>query len=138
MKTFAYWNKEDVRTMQVSLQPKVSMLRLSWPHLKPEFSWKLNEDAETCLLRISLYMDIQAFPEGVKVQRFCLTLLGEAKLWYESLRPIAVDWNGLQAQLKQQYSNIANTRAQLFPAWRPFYFDENSETIDNYATQLTY
>ena len=31
----------------------------------------------------------------VKVQRFCLTSVGEARLWYESLRPLAVDWNGL-------------------------------------------
>ena len=44
-------------------------------------------------------MDTHAFPEGVKVQRFCLTLVGEARAWYESLRPIAGDWNGLQAQL---------------------------------------
>ena len=45
-------------------------------------------------------MDIHAFPEGVKVQRFCLTLVGEARLWYESHRPIALDWNGLQTQFR--------------------------------------
>ena len=27
------------------------------------------------------------FPDQVKVQRFCLTLVGEARLWYKSLRP---------------------------------------------------
>ena len=26
------------------------------------------------------------FPENVKVQRFCLTLIGEARLWYESIK----------------------------------------------------
>ena len=33
-------------------------------------------------------MDTHEFPDQVKVQRFCLTLVGEARLWYESLRPI--------------------------------------------------
>ena len=40
-------------------------------------------------------MDTHAFPESVKVQGFCLILVGEARLWYE---PIALDWNGLQNQ----------------------------------------
>ena len=59
-------------------------------------------------------METHAFPEAVKVQRFCLTLVGEARLWNESLRPIAVDWNGLQDQSSQQYSKLGNTREQLF------------------------
>ena len=69
-------------------------------------------------------MDTHAFPEGVKVQRFCLTLVGEARLWHESVRPIALDWNGLQNQFRQQYSKIGNTRDQLFHAWRSFNSDE--------------
>ena len=44
-------------------------------------------------------MDTHAFSEGVKVQGCCLTLDGEARLWYESLTPIALDTNGLQNQL---------------------------------------
>ena len=79
-------------------------------------------------------MDTHTFPEGIKVQRCCLTLVGEARLWYESLRPIALDWNGLQTQFRQQYSKIRNTREQLFLAWRSFHFDENSETLDSYVT----
>ena len=51
-------------------------------------------------------MDTDAFPECVKVQRFCLTLVGEARLWYVSLRPIDLDWKGLQNQYRQQYSKI--------------------------------
>ena len=35
-------------------------------------------------------MDTHAFPEDVKVQRFCLTLIGDVRLWYKSLRPIAL------------------------------------------------
>ena len=37
------------------------------------------------------WMDTQQFQEGVKVQHFCLILVGEARLWYESLRPINID-----------------------------------------------
>ena len=74
------------------------------------------------------WLDTHAFPEGVKVQRFCLTLV-EARLWYESLRPIALEWNGLQTQFRQQYSKRGNIREQLFHVWRSFHFVENSENI---------
>ena len=43
-------------------------------------------------------MDKYAFQEGVKVQRFFLTLIGEARLWHELLRPINVDWIRFQNQ----------------------------------------
>ena len=79
-------------------------------------------------------METHAFPEGIKVQRFCLTLVSEARLWYESLRPIAVDWNGLQDQFRHKYSKISNTREQLFHAWRWFHYDEYTETLDMYVT----
>ena len=72
--------------------------------------------------------------EGVKVQRFCLTLLGEARLWYQSLEPINVDWQGLQNLFRQQYSKIRNMREQFFHAWRSFSFAEKTETIDAYVT----
>ena len=44
-------------------------------------------------------MDTHQFQEGVKVQHFCLTLVGEARLWYESLTPIHIGWIRLQNQL---------------------------------------
>ena len=81
-------------------------------------------------------MDTHAFPGGVKVQRFCLTLVGEDRLRYESLRPIALDWNGLQNQFRQQYSKIRNPREHLFHACRSFHFDESIETLDAYATHI--
>ena len=79
-------------------------------------------------------MDAHHCIEGVKVQRFCLTLLGEARLWYHSLEPINVDWQGLQNLFRQQYSKIGNTREQLFHAQKCSSFDENTETIDAYVT----
>ena len=81
-------------------------------------------------------MNAHHFIEDVKVQRFCLTQLGEARLWYQSLEPINVDWQGLQNLFRKQYSKIGNTREQLFHAWRFFSFDENTDTIDAYVTYI--
>ena len=71
---------------------------------------------KTHLLRTNDWMDRHTFSEGAKVQRFCLTLVGEARLWYDSLTHIALDWNGLQDQFRQQYSKIGYIREQLFHA----------------------
>ena len=79
-------------------------------------------------------MNAHHFVDGVKVQGFCLTLLGEARLWYQSLEPINMDWPELQNLFSQQYSKIDNTREQLLHVWRSFNFDENTETIDTYVT----
>ena len=98
------------------------MPQLNRSHFKTEFTGKPHKDAHAD------WMDTQAFLIGVKVQRFCLTLVGEASLWYESLTPIALDWNGLQNQFRQQYSMIGNTREQLFQPLRSFHFSETIET----------
>ena len=54
-------------------------LHLSWSNFKPEFSGKPDEDAEAHLLHSNYWMNAHHFVNGVKVQRFCLTLLGKAK-----------------------------------------------------------
>ena len=59
------------------------------------------------------WMTAHHFVEGVKVQTICLTLLGEARLWYHSLESINVDWLGLQNLFRQQYSKIGNTRKTI-------------------------
>ena len=110
--------------------------QLNWSHFKPKFAGKPDEDAEAHLLRMNYWMDTHGFQEGVNVQCFCLTLVGEARLWYESLRSINVDLNRLQNQVRQQYSKIGNTREQLFHAWRSFHFNENIETLDSYVTHI--
>ena len=92
------------------------------------------KDAEAHLLRTNDWMDTHASPEGVKVHRFYITLVAEARLWYESLRPIAIDWNCLQTQFRQQYSKTGNTGEQLILAQRSFHFNEYSETLDSYVT----
>ena len=72
-------------------QPAQCIPQLNWSHFKPEFSGRPEEDVEAHLLRMNDWMDTHQFQEGPKVQRFCLTLVGKARLWYESLRPINVD-----------------------------------------------
>ena len=47
------------------------MSQLNWSHFKSEFTGKPDKDAEAHLLRSNDWMDIHAFQEGVKVQRFC-------------------------------------------------------------------
>ena len=68
-------------------------------------------------------MDTHSLPKGIKAKTFCLSLVGEARLWYESSRPIVVDFNGLQAQFRQRYCRRGNAKEQMFHAWRSFHFD---------------
>ena len=65
-----------------------------------------------------------------------MTLTSEARLWYESLRPIVVDWTGLQECFRQQYSKFGNMQEQLFHVWRSFHYDKNAETIDLYIQRI--
>ena len=43
------------------------------------------KNAEAHLLHANDWMNAHLFIEGVKAQRFCLTLLGKGRLWYHSL-----------------------------------------------------
>ena len=82
-------------------------------------------------------MNAHHFVNGVKVQRFCLTLLGEARLWFQYLEPLDyMTWPQLQNLFRQRFSKLGNTCEQLFHAWRSFSFDENVETIDSYVTRI--
>ena len=80
------------------------------------------------------WMNAHLFNDDVKVQRFCLTLLGEAGLWFHSLEPLEnTTWPQLQNLFRQRYSKLGNTCEQLFHAWRLFIFNKNTETIDSYV-----
>ena len=100
----------------------------------PEFLGKPKEDEEAQLLCSYDWMNAHHFNNDVKVQRFCLTLLGEARLWFHSLEHLEdTKWPQLQNLLRQRYSKLGNTYEQLFHAWRSFTFDKNTETIDFYV-----
>ena len=57
-------------------------LHINWSNFN---SGKPEEDAEAHLLLSNDWMNAHHFIDDAKVQRFCLTLLGEARLWFQSL-----------------------------------------------------
>ena len=104
---------------------------------KPEFSGKPEEDAESHLLSTRDWMEAITSQKEIKLDVFCLILIGEARLWYELLAPLDDDWPALQNKFRWQYLKIGNTSKQLFHAWRTFKFDENMDTIDSYVLRMS-
>ena len=112
-------------------------IHLSWSNFKPEFSGKPEEAAEAHLLRSNDWMEAHCFDEDIRVQRFCLTLLGEARWWYYSLEPLGnTTWAQLQNLFRQRHSKLGNTHEQLFHTCRSFTFYDNTETIDSYVIRI--
>ena len=83
--------------------PAPQIIYQNWIGKKPEFSGEPEEDAESHLLSTRDWMEAHNFPEGDKVRHFCLTLIGEAGLWYESLAPLDDDLPALQNKFRWQY-----------------------------------
>ena len=119
------------------VMPAPQIVYQNWIGKKPEFSGKPVEDAESHLLSTRDWMEAYNFPNEVKVRHFCLTLTGEARLWYESLALLDDDWPAFQNKFSWQYSKIDNTPKQLFHAWRTFKFDENTDMIDSYVLRMS-
>ena len=119
------------------VKPVPKIIYQNWIGKKPEFSGKPEEDAESHLLSTRDWMEAHNFPEGEKVRCFRVTLIGEARLWYESLAPLDNDWPTLQNKFRWQYSKIGNTPEQLFHAWRTFKFDENMDSVDSYVLRMS-
>ena len=120
-----------------NLQATMAQLQqLNWSYFKPELSGKPEEDAEEHLLRTNDWMETHNFPDDQKVRRFCLTLMGEARSWYETLGTVQLDWQALQDCFYHQYLKFDSTREQYFHVWRSFQFDENADTIDSYIHKV--
>ena len=84
---------DPTQQVQQATQPAQQgqqLVHLNWTDFKSEFSGKPEEDAEAHLFKINDWMNVHHFLEDIKVQRFYLTLVGEARLWYESLQPINI------------------------------------------------
>ena len=93
---------------------------------------------EAHLLRTMDWMTTHDFPEDQKVRRFCLTLMGEARLWHATLnvQQQQLTWAGLQDRFREQYSKFGNIKEQYFHMWRSFQFDEATDTIDGYIQKV--
>ena len=87
------------------------------------------------LLHTNDWMWTHCSEGNVKVNMFCLTLLEEAQLWYETLNLNHIDWIELQNSFRQQYLKLGNTK-QYFHQWRSLYFDENADSIDSYVMRV--
>ena len=119
------------------VMPAPQIFDQNWIGKKPEFSGKPEEDAESHLLSTRDWMEAHNFPEGEKVTCFHVTLIGKARLWYESLALLDNDLPALQNKFRWQYLKIGNTPKQLFHACRTFKFDENTDSIDSYAVRMS-
>ena len=117
--------------------PAPQIFYQNWIGKKPEFSGKPVEDVEYHLLSMRDWMEVHNFPEGEKVRHFCMTLIGEARLQYESLALLDNDCPTLQNKFRWQCSKIGNTPEQLFHAWRTFKFDENTDSIASYVLRMS-
>ena len=71
--------------------PMANPQQLNWSYFKPEFAGKTDEDVEAHRRRTNDWMDMHNFPNDQKVRRFCLTLTGKARLWYETIRCANLD-----------------------------------------------
>ena len=105
-----------IQLAPAGIMPTPQIFYQNWIGKKPEFSGKPEEDAESHLLSTRDWMEVHNFPEGEKVRHFHVTLIGEARLWYESLAPLDNDWPALQNKFRWQYYKIGNTPEQLFHA----------------------
>ena len=112
-------------------------IHINWSNFKPEFSGKPEEDVEASLPHSNDWMNAHHFNEDIKVQRFCPTLLGEARLWFQSIEPLGnATWPQLQNLFRQRYSKFSNMHEQLFHAWRSFNFNGSTDTVDSYVTWI--
>ena len=101
--------QQQHQQQQQQIQDQQQIIHFNWSNFKPEVSGKPDEDAEAHLVHSNEWMNTHFFVDGVKVQRFCLTLLGEPRLWYHSLEPINVDCPELQNLFRQRYSKVGIT-----------------------------
>ena len=94
--------------------PHPQVPQLNWSYFKPEFSGKPEEDAVAHLLRTNDWMETHNFPDDAKVQIFCLTLTGEARLWYETPIPIQIDWQLYKSALGSNIQSLVVQDNSIF------------------------
>ena len=81
-------------------------------------------------------MNSQGIVKEGKGAIFYLTLAGFANLKYASMTSVGMDWSKLQKCFQRQFPKWDQTQEELFQRWRPFDFDEATDTIDYYVLRL--
>ena len=84
------------------------------------------------------WMNAHHCDEDIKVQRFCLTLLGEARLWYHSLEPLGnTTWAQLQNFFRTKViQNWVIHMNNYFKHGDHSFLMKNTETIDSYVIRI--
>ena len=59
-------------------------------------------------------METHNFLDDAKIRRFCLTLMGEARLLYESLGTTQLDWAALQEHFDSSIQNLVAPENSIF------------------------
>ena len=112
-------------------------LHINWSNFKPEFSGKPEEDAEAHLLCSNDWMNAHHFVYDVRVQKFCLTLLVETRLWFQSLEALNnVIWPECRICLDRDIQNWVIHESNYFMHGDHLNFNTNTETIDSYVTRI--
>ena len=75
------------QTPQQPIQQAQQVPYLNYSHFKPECRCRCKSTPAQ-----NNWMNTHQFQKFVKVQRFCLTLVGEARLCLEFQRPLNIDW----------------------------------------------
>ena len=88
--------------------------QLNWSYFKPEFVGKPEKDAEAHLFRTNDWMDTHNFSDDQKVRRFCVTLTGEVRLWYETIRQVQLDWPVMQEHLDSNIQSLVTLENSIF------------------------
>ena len=112
------------------------VVHLNWSNFKPAFFRKTWWRCRSTPAPLEWLDECTSLCTWYKSPEILSYPIGEARLWYLSLEPINIDWPEIQILFRQWYSTIGNTWEQLFHTWRSFNFDENTETIDAYVTQI--
>ena len=70
---------------------------------------------EVHLLRTNDWMATHDLPEDPQVRRFCLTLSGEARLWYETLntQQQQLNWEAYKTSLGNSTQNLVTLESSI-------------------------
>ena len=111
----AHIDLEDLGGTQDSSGPRALVAPAPNFHVRcPIFSVNLDEDAESHLLCSDDWIKSQGILEKEKCATFCLTLVGDAHLWYVTIHLVDNDWPILQKLFNLQFSKLGYTQEGLF------------------------
>ena len=108
-------------------------IHLNWSNFKPEFSGKPEEDAEAHLLCSNDWMEADCFDEDIRVQGFCLTLLGTIDYYVIIIRQVTNLLGYGEPQILEVFKNTLPTKLY----WILFPIEDPRQAVDTAKRILT-